>query len=176
MKGQLEDLWKLIGGIISIIFVIMIFSVLITALSGISCSQEKSQITSKDLEIGNLKNDIQAINSTAEFYKQQYENLTNTNITKRDFVDIQNNLSVIQYQVNNVNNKVDFISQELINILNVQNIYFTFYFSIAINLFSLAFIAVDFTFFNFDLSKRIAKFVLGKTKKHHSSDEHNTNI
>lgn len=173
MKGQ--DLGELFGGIISILVVIMIIGVLFSVLNNISCSNEKAQIASKDLEIDSLKNDIQAINSTAEFYKQQYENLTNTNITKKDFVDIQNNLSIIQYQVNNVNNKMDFISQELINIQNITNFYFTFYFSIAINLLSVGFLLVDFTFFNFDLSKRIAKFVLGKTKKHHQSNEHHQN-
>jgi hypothetical protein len=161
--------------VVSIIFLLILLPVMIAfaqAITNISCSDYKAQIDSKNLEINSLKNEILKYNSTAEFYRQQYENLTNTNITKRDFVDLQNNMSFIQYQINNVNNKIDFISQELINIQNITNFYFTFYFSIAINLLSIGFLLVDFTFFNFDLSKRIAKFVLGKLKKHHSTEHH----
>lgn len=155
-----------IEGIISIILVLVFlsaFSSIMWSLSQSGCSDYKAQIDSLNGKITFLENQSAYLNSTAETYKELYYNLTTTNITKNDFINIQNNISYVQYQIDNINNVVNSISQDVINIQNVKNTYFQFSVVVAFNLLSASFLAIDWAFFSFDLSKRIGKKVLEKT-------------
>jgi len=162
-----ESILAIFGALIYIVFVVIVLTAFLPVFNDLACSNYKSQLDTCNSQLSSLNTQIISLNSTAEFYKQQYENLTTTNITKKDFTDIQNNINQVQYQITNVNNRIELLNQEIINIQNVRNFYLTFSISVAINLLSVGFLLVDFAFFNFDLSKRIAKRVLGKLKRKH---------
>ena len=168
---MVESFVAIIGAIIYLVFMVIVLTAFLPVFNEMACSNYKTQLDTCNSQISSLNTQISGLNSTAEFYKQQYENLTTTNITKKDFTDIQNSINQVQYQITNVNNRIDLLNQEIINIQNVRNFYLTFSISVAINLLSAGFLVVDFAFFNFDLSKRIAKRVLGKLKKKHEHSD-----
>jgi len=158
-KGQVE---QIIGGILVLIIVIPLMSVLISSLYGLNCQDYINQVKDRDSQIVNLKNEINLLNSTATFYKIQYENLTNTNITKKDFTDLKQEINQLNVQINNVQNQINQVNENIITIQNIKTVYRNFVFSFTINIIFIAFLLIDFAIFNFEISKKTIELLVKK--------------
>lgn len=175
-KGN-TDIEQIIGGI----FILVVFiPLLLTVLSMIrtdQCSDYQKQIDSLNNQLNQLNAELQETKSTAEFWKFQYDNLTTTEVTKQDFIEIKSNVNVLLNQINNTKNQVYNINQQIINIKNIKNIYFALSFVLSLSFSLFGFAIIDFTFFKLALSKKILQklyFIRNKTEikiKEESKDD-----
>lgn len=155
-KGEV-DLQEVIG---VILFIVIFLPVMLTVLSMIrtnQCSDYQKQIDSLNNQISQLNAQLQESNSVAEFWKEQYENLTNTEITKKDFIEIKSDIGLLLNQINNTRNQVYNINQQIINIKHIRNIYFAFSLVLSLSFTLFGFALVDFSFFKLAITKKIVE-------------------
>ena len=95
------------------------------------------------------------MNSTAEYWKYQYINLTNTTVTKKDYTDLNSKIELIINKIDNQQTTIYNLQQSIVTINHVRNIYLALYFSLT--LFSLT--LVDFIFLRFKVTNWIVSKV-----------------
>lgn len=161
-KAQWE---QIVGVIIVAPILIALLGVLFASLNDMNCQSYKTQIQERDNTITNLNGNINTLNVTATFYKNQYDNLTTTNITKKDFQDLKEQITILNTQIVNVQNQVNQVNQNIISIQNIKTVYRNFIFSVTINIIFLGFLLFDFAIFNFEISKKIIELIIQKLHK-----------
>ena len=84
-----EPDWQAIVGLIFFVVVgIPILLLVITAITPSKCVDENNKIADLTGQINIQNTKISELNTTATFYQEQYNNLTTTTITKKDFTDM----------------------------------------------------------------------------------------
>lgn len=126
----------------------------------------ESLLNQKNAEIQSLKEEIQRVNESAEFYKTRYEYLIRTNITKEDVESIEGNLSQVNIYVNNTFNEITSINKNINEILAVTNkfvisYYLNFAFSVSI---AIIFV-LDVVFNKFEFTKGFFEFLFSLPSK-----------
>lgn len=151
-----EDIIKSVIGIIVIVVVfIPLMTTLFSVMRSTNCEDYQRQIDSLNNEMNALKSQIVEANSIADYYKDQYENLTNTSITKKDFTEISAKLELLFAQINNTKSEVYNINQQIINIKSIRNTYFVLSFIISLNFALFGLTILDFSLFRFKYSKKL---------------------
>ena len=156
-----DDLFKLIGGIISLFVLAILAIYFLTAMSGLQCQSYKDTIAGKDNEIAQLK--LQLNTSSQNIYEcnNRYDQLIKENITKKDIEDIKNYYNQTQLEINYLNQRFDTVNN---NFVRTYNTFFTQYkFSIAINLFFLVDL-ISFAFFKLEIVTYLFGLVFRKTR------------
>lgn len=155
----------IVGTILTIIVFVPVILTLSSALTKMQCSDYQQKIDQLQLEINKLNSRVLELNSTAEFYKNQYFYLTNSTVTKKDFVEIKADINSILLQLNNTRNEVYNINEQIINIQNIKNTYFVFAFVVSLNLALIGLTLIDFTIFKMKYSKKIIEKLYGYRNK-----------
>lgn len=150
-----EDFMGIIGAILIFVIFIPAILALSSMITSTQCSDYQQKINQLQLEVSRLSSNIMEMNSTAEFYKAQYFNLTNTAVTKKDFVELKSDINSILLQLNNTRNEVYNVNEQIINIQNIKNTYFVFAFVVSLNLALIGLTIIDFTIFKMKYSKKI---------------------
>jgi hypothetical protein len=133
------DVWKLVGLFLVIVIAIAMFSAVATIILPSKCTDENNKIADLTSQINILNTKNSELNKTAIFYQEQYNNLTTTTVTKKDFTDMQNQISILTIQVNDTKTQVINMNQQVTNIQNINTIRYTLSFFI---FFDFAFISV----------------------------------
>lgn len=132
---------KAIGTFLVAVMGIAMFSAIISILAPTKCTTENSKVAELTSQIDILNSKITELNNTATFYQEQYNNLTTTTVTKKDFTDMQNQISILTIQVNNTRSQVINMNQQVNNIQNINTIRYSLSFFI---FFDFAFISMTF--------------------------------
>ncbi len=153
-----EDIIK---GVIGVIVMFVMLSALINVLHDISGDQKRTEIqkieSQKNQEIQQITEQKNTFEEEAKFYKQKYEELINTSITKQDVTEIQKDLQILQIQLQGVQNGTEVINNNINNFYDIKNTYFNLVISIVINFVFVIFIIFDWTFMSFSITKAVMK-------------------
>ncbi len=158
-KGQDYD--AIIKGAIGLIIIIPVLIAFLGAISQITNQSQNTEVqkitAEKDQKIQNLEAERNKSQTEADFYKNKYETLVNTSVTKEDVVSIQGDLQVLKSQVGGLQNRTDMVNQNIVNFYNIKNTYFYFTISLVINFTLLSLAVFDWAFLNFAISENIMK-------------------
>lgn len=151
-----EDIIKMVfGGFVSIMILIIFVSTLHDITSD-KKNTEVQQITQqKDKEIQKISQEKEVIEEQADFYKNKYESLVNTSITKEDVTEIQKDLRIIQVQMKGLQNETGIINNNINNFYDIKNTYFNLIISVVINFVLIILFIFDWTFMGFTITKAV---------------------
>lgn len=165
---SIEDIFK---GIFTIIIIFGIFIPVMMSLNAIfsanKCQDYQTKIDQLTNENNRLKSELTEASAKALYLEQKYDNLTKTNITKNDFIELKSQLNVITLQVNNTKSEIYNIHKEIINIKNIKNTYYVLSLLISINFALFGLTILDLTFFRFKYTKKIIDKIFSIRNKTH---------
>jgi hypothetical protein len=168
-----DDIGKVIGTIISLLFLIIFVPFLINLISISSDSLREQQaqpyiqtIQQKDAEISSLRNQLAQTNTSLIQLNNTYEKLIGENITKNDFEEMKISLNNTQAQINLLNQKFEIVNTNFISVYNQMFSYFSV--SVIVNVFFVLFLIGDIisaSIFEIDIKKKAIDWILNKIKR-----------
>ena len=149
----------IIGAVIALIIIIPLSVAMINAFSGATSDTAtapyKVEISNLQGQIQTLQGQVEQVQAQSTYYKDQYETLRTTNITKKDFTDLQGSINQLNIQVSNLYNRTIMINQNIMNYFDIKNTYNSFAVSLAVNIAFTVGIGLYLTLFKFSLHKII---------------------
>lgn len=130
------------------------------------CQPYIQTISQKDVEISNLKDQLDQTNKALSDLSQKYERLIKENITKKDIEEIKLLFNNTQSQINLLNQKYDIVNNNFISVYNQLFLFFSL--SIVLNIFLIFFIIGDLisvTVFKVDLKKKFIDWLISKIRR-----------
>lgn len=157
------------GAIVGIAVLFVLVILLVPIFISLGNWNHESQCAPEIGQIGDLKNQINAINNEKEGISAQlascqkeYSDLVAYNITKRDFTDIKESMSQTNVYVNNIYSRLDNIETKINTFnrvtINAYNISFALNIVLSIEILSFAFLKNEFL-------QWIWSITFGKNKK-----------
>jgi septal ring factor EnvC (AmiA/AmiB activator) len=118
----MDDISKVFGAIISLVLVVSFLSVMgnmFTAMGEQKCQPYKDEIIQKDTEITGLNAQNEELRKQLRQCQESYEKLVEENITKKDIEEIKGYYNITQYQISNLNQRIEQQNTNYVNFYNV---------------------------------------------------------
>jgi hypothetical protein len=174
-KGQADDIGKIIGSIIGLFIFVIFGSAVIGIIFSTMSSISQDQCKPYQEEAERLKTQYDAdqitINQTVSLLNQcknEYIELENSTITKKDFEEVKGYFNLTQNGINTINKKIDGIDR-IYNFYTIKNYSFALNIIFAIEILSLLLLKNEFALAVFNWIRR--KRNKSKTSKENSFEE-----
>lgn len=163
-KAQTIDLNNPVGAIVGLFVFIFTMLILITAFTSInnSITQDQCKPYQETAEQYRIQHESDVIsisesNRLLEQCKNDYVDLANSTITRKDFEEVKGYFNLTQNEITTINKKIDGIDR-IYNFYTIKN------YSIALN-FILAIEVLSLLFFKNEFALAILNWIRGKGKK-----------
>ena len=154
-RAHQSDFMQIIGLILIVPVLIAFLVAIINIVKQDNCSEYQKQIDSLDIKVSDLENRLTQTTELANQWEEKYKNLTNTNITKQDFIEIKSELFIVNQQINITNNQLLNLRQDIINITHIKNYYILLSFVITFSFTLFSLVIIDFFLLKMKFSKYI---------------------
>ncbi len=160
---------EIVGAAVAGIFAIIIIGMFLNAYVQTQCQGPLNQVNELNDKVAGLEKDLNAAREEANFWHNEFDNIDEITITKKDITELKQDLNAANITINNTQTRISTLNQEF-NDYQITIFYFVLSLAIAIPLLSMGF--MELSLFKLERIKKIWKVNIRRTH-YLALNEHN---